>query len=112
MTTSNNDWNTVWDQEVDYSGLMFTKLGYGATTPTSQVTSDNNKNEYQVVLEQSDLIDGIINKLWTLLDSQYTVDVFSNGKFLKHTHKVKTSLGIFSTRGISTTDLIAFREEY
>ena len=58
--------------------------------------------EQQHVLSHSG---GRINPLWVLLDNQSTVDVFLNIRLLKNIRKSDRSLTIFSTRGLTTTDL-------
>ncbi|KAL7487947.1 hypothetical protein ACHAW6_013525 [Cyclotella cf. meneghiniana] len=49
-----------------------------------------------------------VRQSWILLDSQSTVDVFSNGELLTIIHKVKTMLHIRCNAGVKTTNL---REE-
>ena len=65
--------------------------------------------DYGHILKQSD---GKISKLWTLLDSQSTVDVFYNQKMLRNFKQINVSLKIYSTGGISKTNWIGFLPGY
>ena len=55
---------------------------------------------------------GKIHPLWTLLDSQSTVDVFSNSRFLKNIRRVRATLTIHSTRGTTKTNVMGFLPGY
>eukprot|EP00957_Ditylum_brightwellii_P192641 14667982-Ditylum_brightwellii.AAC.1 len=50
---------------------------------------------------------GKINSNWVLLDSQSTINVFSNCKLLQNICKAESSLDIFSTAGVSSTNFIS-----
>eukprot|EP00957_Ditylum_brightwellii_P021785 1643793-Ditylum_brightwellii.AAC.1 len=51
---------------------------------------------------------GKISPNWILLDNQFTVNVFSNSKLLRNICKTERSLDIFSTAGMSSTNLLGY----
>ena len=107
------DWSE-WDQNIDY-GFCFNSVAIlekGAikvissnyeeiSTITDFDTLVNNKRavgNYSHIMNQHN---GRINDMWTLLDSQSTVDVICNKRMLKNVHQVNTRLKIFSTGGMA-----------
>ena len=63
-----------------------------------------------LTFQQAD--NGKPDESWVLLDSQLTVDVFANKDHLEDIRKVKVPLKIYSTGGITTTDLIGMLPGY
>ena len=66
----------------------------------------NNRTNVDHIMKQAE--GGRINKLWTLLDSQSTVDLFCNDRMLTKVHAVKTHLKVYSTGGMAMINLIGF----
>mmetsp|Transcript_34035 Transcript_34035/g.50009 ORF Transcript_34035/g.50009 Transcript_34035/m.50009 type:complete len:107 (+) Transcript_34035:1220-1540(+) len=69
-----------WDQDVDYSGLVFAQNNpqdFTKETPDLNNLSVDLRQSYKHVMKQPG---GKVNKLWALLDSQSTIDLFCNKK--------------------------------
>lgn len=112
-----------WDQNIDYTGLSFTQVNNVLKLPsTSKTSGDSSKSSdtkdiggprtvsHEHLLNQ---VKGTtINKWWSLLDNQSTVDVFSNRKMLQNIHQVIKPLTITSTGGSTTTNLVGFLQGY
>ena len=112
---NDSDWSE-WDQNVDYSGCMFFCLGddNGQPEKTDEAVKPDKSNlevNLDHVLKQANE-DGKIHPLWTLLDSQSTVDLFCNGKMLRNIHEINTFLKVYSTGGVTTTNKIGFLPGY
>mmetsp|Transcript_23507 Transcript_23507/g.34276 ORF Transcript_23507/g.34276 Transcript_23507/m.34276 type:complete len:160 (+) Transcript_23507:371-850(+) len=105
----------TWDQNVDYSELVFAHTDLSGPQEAPPGLPDMNNlstsvtKPYAHALKQ---LNGQVNELWTLLDSQSTVDLFCNGKMLKHIKMVNTWLQIYSTGGTTHTNQVGFLEGY
>ena len=83
-----------WEDNIDNKGLMFTlhwetcecKTPWGETTIDEVLNNLSLVGEYGHIMKQSNRK---INKMWTLLDSQSTADLFCNKKMLRNVQQIK-----------------------
>ena len=121
----NYDQYDEWDQNISFDGLLF--MSYGmcekkARLLAQQCKSDQEPTPFDEALDDLSLVGeyghilqqggGAIDKLWTLLDSQSTVNVVCNPKMLRHIKRISVHLRIHSTGGISKTNLIGLLPGY
>ena len=106
------DWSE-WDQNVDYSGLMFFSLGDDIDETKSDLTPDYEQLDVDVehTFEQLSA-EAKVNALWTLLNSQSTIDLFCTGKMLQNIHTIDIFLTVYSTGGVTKTNKIGFLPGY
>ena len=115
-----------WDQDITFDGLLF--MAYGVCEDRARELSqtckykDGKNNPFDEALDDLSLIGkyghilqkggGTIDKIWTLLNSQSTVDVICNPKNLKLIKRVNVHLRIHSTGGVLKTNLIGLLPGY
>ena len=122
----NYNGRNAWDQNISFDNLIF--MAYGVCEEDAQALvnkcecSDQDSNPFDKVLNNLNLIGkyrhffqrggGEIDKLWTFLDSQSTVDVICNPKMLKYIKKIDVHLCIHSTGGVAKTNRIGLLPGY